>query len=113
MTADLDRAYAGARVLVAGGLGFVGSALAERLVGLGAEVAIVDSGLAEGGANPANVAPFRDRVRIEIARPARGSPRRAARRGLPLCLQSRRAHEPPGLGRGPGGRPRRQLPRRR
>jgi len=54
-------------VLVAGGLGFVGSALAERLVGLGAEVAIVDSGLAEGGANPANVAPFRDRVRIEIA----------------------------------------------
>jgi UDP-glucose 4-epimerase len=67
MTADLERAYAGARVLVAGGLGFVGSALAGRLVALGAEVAIADSLLAEGGGAWVNIEPFRARVRVEIA----------------------------------------------
>jgi UDP-glucose 4-epimerase len=60
-------AFAGARVLVTGGLGFIGSALAARLVELGAEVALVDDLFAEGGANPANIAPIRDRVRVVIA----------------------------------------------
>ncbi len=67
MTGDLEAAYQGARVLVAGGLGFVGSTLAGRLVALGAEVAIVDSLYAEGGGNEANIASFRARVRVEIA----------------------------------------------
>jgi UDP-glucose 4-epimerase len=60
-------AFAGARVLVTGGLGFIGSALAARLVELGAEVALVDDLFAEGGANHANIAPIRDRVRVVIA----------------------------------------------
>jgi UDP-glucose 4-epimerase len=60
-------AFAGARVLVTGGLGFIGSALAARLVELGAEVALVDDLFAEGGANYANIAPIRDRVRVVIA----------------------------------------------
>jgi UDP-glucose 4-epimerase len=64
MSEALERAYGGARALVAGGLGFIGSALAERLVALGADVAIVDDAYEEGGANPANVADFRGRVQI-------------------------------------------------
>jgi len=64
---DMRGDFAGARVLVTGGLGFVGSAVAARLVELGAEVALLDDLFAEGGANWANIAPIRDRVRVEIA----------------------------------------------
>ena len=60
-------AFAGARVLVTGGLGFIGSALAARLVDEGAEVTLLDDMFAEGGANHANIAPIRDRVRVAIA----------------------------------------------
>ncbi len=67
MSADLERAYRGARVLVAGGLGFIGSALARRLVGLGAEVAIVDSLDPEGGGSAANATSLGGRARIERA----------------------------------------------
>ena len=64
---DMRSAFAGARVLVTGGLGFIGSTLAARLVELGAGLALLDSAFAEGGANWANIAPIRDRVRVEIA----------------------------------------------
>ena len=64
---DMLSAFAGARVLVTGGLGFIGSTLAARLVELGAEVALLDNLYAEGGGNWANVAAIRDRVRVEIA----------------------------------------------
>jgi phosphoglycerate dehydrogenase-like enzyme len=36
-------AYAGARAMITGGLGLIGSAIARRLVALGAEVLLVDS----------------------------------------------------------------------
>jgi UDP-glucose 4-epimerase len=58
-------AFRGARVVVTGGAGLIGSTLARRLVGLGAEVMIVDSMVPEGGANPANIADIRDQMRIE------------------------------------------------
>lgn len=64
---DMQGYFAGARVLVTGGLGFIGSTLAARLVEWGAEVSLVDDLFAEGGANWANIAPIRDRVRVEIA----------------------------------------------
>jgi UDP-glucose 4-epimerase len=64
MSIDLAASFAGARVLVTGGLGFIGSTLAERLVKLGAAVTLFDDGYAEGGANPANIDHFRDRVRV-------------------------------------------------
>jgi UDP-glucose 4-epimerase len=60
-------AYSGARVLITGGLGLIGSAIARRLVGLGAEVLLVDSMIPEYGGNPANIADFRDRVLVNIA----------------------------------------------
>lgn len=40
---ELERAYRGKHVFITGGLGFLGSTLARRLVGFGARVAVVDS----------------------------------------------------------------------
>jgi UDP-glucose 4-epimerase len=60
----------GCRALVTGGLGFIGSNLARRLVELGAEVTIVDSLVAGCGANRHNVAGLRARVlEADIGRP--------------------------------------------
>jgi UDP-glucose 4-epimerase len=63
---DLSK-YTGARALVTGGLGFIGSHLAERLVQLGADVTIVDSLIPEYGGNLFNVREIEDRVRINIS----------------------------------------------
>ncbi len=60
-------AYAGARAVITGGLGLIGSAIARRLVALGAEVLLVDSMIPEYGGNLANVADLRDRVIVNIA----------------------------------------------
>ena len=59
--------FHGARVAVTGGVGLIGSALARRLVGLGADVLLIDSMIPEGGANLANIAVVRDRVWLNIA----------------------------------------------
>jgi UDP-glucose 4-epimerase len=59
--------YEGSRILVTGGLGFIGSHLSERLVGLGADVTIVDSLIPEYGGNPYNVRTIADRVHINYS----------------------------------------------
>jgi UDP-glucose 4-epimerase len=59
--------YAGARAVITGGLGLIGSAIARRLVALGAEVLLVDSMIPEYGGNLANIADIRDRVSVNIA----------------------------------------------
>jgi nucleoside-diphosphate-sugar epimerase len=59
--------YRGRRVLVTGGLGFIGSNLAIRLVELGARVHLVDSMLPDYGADLRNIEPVRDRVRINFS----------------------------------------------
>jgi UDP-glucose 4-epimerase len=56
-----------ADVLVTGGLGFIGSSLARRLVALGARVTLVDSLIPEYGGNVFNVHDIRDRVTVNIA----------------------------------------------
>ncbi len=56
-----------ARILITGGLGFVGSTLAHRLVDLGAQVTLVDSLIPIYGGNLRNVASIEDRVKINIA----------------------------------------------
>jgi UDP-glucose 4-epimerase len=58
--------YSGSRVLVTGGLGFIGSHLATRLTELGAEVTIIDSLIPEYGGNLYNVREIEDRVRISF-----------------------------------------------
>ena len=47
--------FHGRRALITGGLGFIGSNLARRLVALGAQVRIVDAALPGSGANPHNL----------------------------------------------------------
>ncbi len=59
--------FAGANVLITGGLGFIGSNLARRLVGLGAQVTLVDSLIPEYGGNLFNIAGMEERVRVNIA----------------------------------------------
>src|SRR5215831_3316176 len=59
--------YAGARAVITGGLGLIGSAIARRLVGLGAEVLLIDSMIPEYGGNLANISEIRDRVTVNIA----------------------------------------------
>jgi UDP-glucose 4-epimerase len=59
--------FAGKRVLVTGGLGFIGSNLARCLVDHEAEVVLVDSLIPEYGGNLQNVAGIERQVRINIA----------------------------------------------
>ncbi len=60
--------YRGRTVLITGGLGFIGSNLARRLVEVGdVEVILLDALLPDQGGNPFNVEPIRDRVRIHRA----------------------------------------------
>ncbi len=56
--------YRDVPVLITGGLGFLGSNLAIRLVEEGATVTIVDPSIPGCGANQHNLAPVRDRVSI-------------------------------------------------
>ena len=64
---NLRRVYAGKRVLITGGLGFIGSNLARRLVALGAKVTIVDALIPEYGGNRHNLAGLAGRVRVHLA----------------------------------------------
>jgi UDP-glucose 4-epimerase len=59
--------YSGARVLITGGLGLIGSAIARRLVPFGAEILLVDSMIPDYGGNSANIADIADHVRVNIA----------------------------------------------
>jgi UDP-glucose 4-epimerase len=59
MSMNLDN-FRDSRVLVTGGLGFIGANLAHRLVELGARVTLVDSLIPEYGGNLFNVAGLAD-----------------------------------------------------
>ncbi|MGE0800870.1 MAG: NAD-dependent epimerase/dehydratase family protein [Lautropia sp.] len=65
-TRDAPPAWADRRVLITGGLGFIGSNLARRLVDLGAEVLIVDSLIPQYGGNWFNLDGIADRVRVNL-----------------------------------------------
>lgn len=65
--ASLQRAYAGKRVLITGGLGFIGSTLAIALIRLGAEVTVIDSLIPEYGGNLQNLAGYADLIRVNIS----------------------------------------------
>lgn len=61
------RVFRGKKVLITGGLGFIGSNLAHRLVAAGARVTLVDNLRPEYGGNRRNVAGLGRRVRVVIA----------------------------------------------
>jgi UDP-glucose 4-epimerase len=62
----MNRFYEGRRTLVTGGLGFIGSNLAIRLLELGASVLVVDSLIPETGANQFNIESVQDHPRLSI-----------------------------------------------
>jgi UDP-glucose 4-epimerase len=66
-TLRFEEFYASKRVMVTGGLGFIGSNLAHRLVGLGADVLLVDSLVHDYGGNPFNIRDIKDRVQVNVA----------------------------------------------
>jgi UDP-glucose 4-epimerase len=59
--------FAAKRVLITGGLGFIGANLARRLVALGADVTLVDSLIPEYGGNLFNIAGIEAQVRVNIS----------------------------------------------
>jgi UDP-glucose 4-epimerase len=59
--------YRGRRVMITGGLGFIGSNLAHQLVEAGAKVLLVDSLIPEYGGNFFNITGIEDRVRVNVA----------------------------------------------
>ncbi len=64
---ELTNLFEEKRALITGGMGFIGSNLAHRLVSLGARVSIVDSGNSSMGANPFNLDGIGDRVDLNVA----------------------------------------------
>ncbi len=62
----MSASFRGRSVLITGGLGFIGSHLARRLVAAGAKVMLVDSLIPEYGGNWFNVHDIRDRVTVNI-----------------------------------------------
>ncbi len=59
--------FRGKKILITGGLGFIGSNLARRLVDLGARVTLVDSLIPEYGGNLFNIAGLEDHVQVNIS----------------------------------------------
>jgi UDP-glucose 4-epimerase len=59
--------FASSKILITGGLGFIGSNLATRLVALGANVTLVDSLIPEYGGNLWNIEPIKAKVRVNIS----------------------------------------------
>jgi UDP-glucose 4-epimerase len=66
-TENYLEAYRGSRVLITGGVGFLGSNLAHRVVELGADVTIVDSLIPTYGGNLFNIRDILDEVRLNVA----------------------------------------------
>jgi len=57
----------GEKVLITGGLGFIGSALARRLVDLGCNITVVDSLIPEYGGNLFNIAGIEEKLHVNIS----------------------------------------------
>jgi nucleoside-diphosphate-sugar epimerase len=61
---DIEKEYSGKKVLITGGLGFIGSNLARILIEAGALVTIVDNADEDSGANLSNVADIKNQIEI-------------------------------------------------
>lgn len=59
--------FAGKKILITGGIGFIGANLARRLVQCGAHLTLVDSLVPEYGGNLFNIAGLETKVRINVS----------------------------------------------
>ena len=59
--------FAAKRILVTGGLGFIGSNLAIRLVECGAQVTLLDAMIPGHGGNLFNIRPVKDEVGVNFS----------------------------------------------
>ena len=64
---DIRTAFENKKVLITGGLGFIGSNLAIKLVELGAIVTLVDSLIPEYGGNLFNISTIKDQLSVNIS----------------------------------------------
>lgn len=62
----MEQWFTGKRILITGGLGFIGSAIAQRLAGI-ADIVLVDSLISEYGGNMANIRGIKDKVCVNIS----------------------------------------------
>ena len=67
MNEEIKKSFKGKEVLVTGGLGFVGSNLAAKLVDCGAHVLLMDAMIPGLGGNLFNVEPVRDQVVVNFS----------------------------------------------
>ena len=67
MAAENANVFTNRNILITGGLGFIGSNLARRLVGLEAKVTLVDSLIPEYGGNLFNISGLEEKVRVNIS----------------------------------------------
>jgi UDP-glucose 4-epimerase len=65
--ATMEKQFAGARVLITGGLGFIGSNLARRLIAVGADITVVDSLLPDYGGNRYNIDGIAEQLQVNIS----------------------------------------------
>ncbi len=64
---ELKTIFNDKKVMITGGLGFIGSTLAYRMVDYGAKVTLVDSLIPEYGGNLFNIRGIEDRVKVNIS----------------------------------------------
>jgi len=67
MEKSLKEGFINKNIIISGGLGFIGSNLSIRLVGLGANVTLIDNLIPEYGGNLWNVEPVKNKININIA----------------------------------------------
>jgi UDP-glucose 4-epimerase len=63
----MNEPFRGKKVLITGGLGFIGSGLARRLVDEGAQVTVVDSLVPEYGGNRFNLSGYESRLQCNLS----------------------------------------------
>ena len=94
MTADYQSFYRGRRVMITGGLGFIGTNLARQLVALGADVLLVDSLIPDYGGNLFNIDGLDERAARQHRRRAAAEHDELPRARSRGHLQPRRPGEP-------------------
>jgi UDP-glucose 4-epimerase len=63
----MENYFKNKKILITGGLGFIGSTLAHRLVKMGSDICLVDSLIPEYGGNNFNINGIEDKVKVNIA----------------------------------------------